>query len=173
MFGRRGGVRARELLEGPRSQTMAAEGRRQSHARRERPRKTAETDISVSLGIDGTGSADIQTGVGFLDHMLELFARHALFDIRVRCKGDLAYRPAPHPSRTSALRWAQAFLQALGDKKGITRYACVHLPMDETLSRVSVDISGRPFLVFGRSSPAEKIGDFDTELFASGSRPLR
>jgi imidazoleglycerol-phosphate dehydratase len=126
-------------------------------------RKTAETDISVSLGIDGTGSADIQTGVGFLDHMLELLARHALFDISVRCKGDL-HIDQHHSVEDIGIALGQAFLQALGDKKGITRYACVHLPMDETLSRVSVDISGRPFLVFRTEFTREKIGDFDTEL---------
>jgi imidazoleglycerol-phosphate dehydratase len=126
-------------------------------------RKTAETDISVSLSIDGTGRSDIATGVGFLDHMLELLARHALFDITVRCAGDL-HVDQHHSVEDVGIALGQAFAQALGDKRGIRRYAGVHLPMDETLSRVAVDISGRPFLVFRTTFPREKIGAFDTEL---------
>jgi imidazoleglycerol-phosphate dehydratase len=126
-------------------------------------RRTAETDVSVSLVLDGTGKASIETGVGFLDHMLELLARHALFDIEVTVKGDL-HVDQHHTTEDTGIAIGQAFLESLGDKKGIARYADVHLPMDETLSRVSLDISGRPFLVFKAGFPAEKIGAFDTEL---------
>ncbi len=126
-------------------------------------RKTAETEISVSLSIDGAGRAEIETGVGFFDHMLELFARHALFDLDVRCKGDL-HVDQHHTVEDVGIALGQALLQAMGDKKGITRYADVHLPMDETLTRVAVDVSGRPFLVFRTSFSRDKIGEFDTEL---------
>ncbi|HEX8665796.1 MAG TPA: imidazoleglycerol-phosphate dehydratase HisB [Beijerinckiaceae bacterium] len=126
-------------------------------------RRTAETDVSVSLALDGNGQAAIETGVGFLDHMLELFARHALFDLEVKVKGDL-HVDQHHTTEDTGIAIGQAFLKALGDKKGIARYADVHLPMDETLSRVALDISGRPFLVFRAGFPAEKIGGFDTEL---------
>jgi imidazoleglycerol-phosphate dehydratase len=126
-------------------------------------RKTSETDVSVSLALDGTGKAEIATGVGFLDHMLELLARHALFDVRARCTGDL-HVDQHHTVEDVGIALGQAFAKALGDKTGIARYASVHLPMDETLSRVSVDISGRPFLVFRTVFPREKIGSFDTEL---------
>ena len=126
-------------------------------------RRTAETDVAVSLALDGTGKASIQTGVGFLDHMLELFARHALFDLDVKVSGDL-HVDQHHTTEDTGIAIGQAFLKALGDKTGIARYADVHLPMDETLSRVALDISGRPFLVFRAGFPAEKIGAFDTEL---------
>ena len=126
-------------------------------------RNTAETKIEVSLNIDGTGKADIKTGVGFFDHMLELFARHALIDLTVRCDGD-THIDDHHSVEDIGIAMGQTLLQALGDKKGIARYACVHLPMDETLTRVAVDVSGRPFLVFRSSFPAAKIGTFDTEL---------
>jgi imidazoleglycerol-phosphate dehydratase len=126
-------------------------------------RRTNETDVAVSLVLDGTGKAEIATGVGFLDHMLELFARHGLFDIEVKVTGDL-HVDQHHTTEDTGIALGQAFLQALGDKKGIARYADIHLPMDETLSRVAVDISGRPFLVFRATFPAERIGAFDTEL---------
>jgi imidazoleglycerol-phosphate dehydratase len=126
-------------------------------------RRTAETDVAVSLTLDGTGKAEIATGVGFLDHMLELFARHALVDLTVTVTGDL-HVDQHHTTEDAGIALGQAFAQALGDKKGITRYADVHLPMDETLSRIALDISGRPFLVFRTSFPTEKIGAFDTEL---------
>jgi imidazoleglycerol-phosphate dehydratase len=126
-------------------------------------RRTAETDVSVSLALDGTGKASIATGVGFLDHMLELFARHALFDLEVKVSGDL-HVDQHHTTEDTGIALGQAFLKALGDKKGIARYADIHLPMDETLARVAVDLSGRPFLVFRAEFPAEKIGGFDTEL---------
>jgi imidazoleglycerol-phosphate dehydratase len=126
-------------------------------------RRTAETDVSVSVALDGTGKAEIATGVGFLDHMLELFARHALVDLNLKVTGDL-HVDQHHTTEDAGIALGQAVLQALGDKKGIARYADIHLPMDETLSRVALDISGRPFLVFRTTFPTEKIGVFDTEL---------
>jgi imidazoleglycerol-phosphate dehydratase len=126
-------------------------------------RRTAETDVSVSLALDGTGKATITTGVGFLDHMLELLARHALFDVEVKVTGDL-HVDHHHTTEDTGIALGQAFLKALGDKKGIARYADIHLPMDEALTRVALDISGRPFLVFRSAFPAAKIGAFDTEL---------
>ena len=126
-------------------------------------RKTGETDISVSIDLDGTGEAQISTGVGFLDHMLTLLARHSLFNVTVDCKGDLEV-DQHHSVEDIGIALGQAFREALGDKKGITRYAHFYLPMDETLSRVAVDVSGRPFLVFRTEFTREKIGDFDTEL---------
>ena len=126
-------------------------------------RRTAETDVAVSIALDGTGKAEISTGVGFLDHMLELFARHCLFDLTVKVTGDL-HVDQHHTTEDTGIALGQAILKALGDKKGITRYADSHLPMDETLTRVALDISGRPFLVFRTSFPTEKIGAFDTEL---------
>jgi imidazoleglycerol-phosphate dehydratase len=126
-------------------------------------RRTAETDVAVSVALDGTGKAEIATGVGFLDHMLELFARHALIDLQVKVTGDL-HVDDHHTTEDTGIALGQAVLQALGDKKGIARYADLHLPMDETLSRVALDISGRPFLVFRSAFPTEKIGAFDTQL---------
>jgi imidazoleglycerol-phosphate dehydratase len=126
-------------------------------------RRTAETDVAVSIALDGTGKAEISTGVGFLDHMLELFARHGLFDLTVKVTGDL-HVDQHHTTEDTGIALGQAILQALGDKKGISRYADIHCPMDETLTRVALDISGRPFLVFRTAFPTEKIGVFDTEL---------
>ncbi|HSP23694.1 MAG TPA: imidazoleglycerol-phosphate dehydratase HisB [Saliniramus sp.] len=126
-------------------------------------RNTAETRISLSLDLDGTGRIDIATGVGFFDHMLELLARHALFDLTVKVEGDL-HVDQHHSVEDTGIALGQAFREALGDKAGINRYADMHMPMDETLTRVAIDISGRPFLVFRASFPTEKIGNFDTEL---------
>jgi imidazoleglycerol-phosphate dehydratase len=126
-------------------------------------RRTAETDVAVSIALDGTGKAEISTGVGFLDHMLELFARHGLFDLTVKVTGDL-HVDQHHTVEDTGIALGQAILEALGDKKGITRYADIHMPMDETLTRIALDISGRPFLVFNATFPTEKIGVFDTEL---------
>ncbi|HEU4519042.1 MAG TPA: imidazoleglycerol-phosphate dehydratase HisB [Microvirga sp.] len=126
-------------------------------------RRTAETDVAVAVALDGTGKAEISTGIGFLDHMLELLARHALIDLTVRVTGDLQV-DQHHTTEDAGIALGQAVAQALGDKKGIARYACIHLPMDETLSRVALDISGRPFLVFRTAFPTEKVGAFDTEL---------
>lgn len=126
-------------------------------------RRTAETDVAVSIALDGTGKAEISTGVGFLDHMLDLFARHGLFDLTVKVTGDL-HVDQHHTTEDTGIALGQAILKALGDKKGIARYADIHLPMDETLTRIALDISGRPFLVFRTAFPTEKIGVFDTEL---------
>ncbi|SFG55782.1 imidazoleglycerol-phosphate dehydratase HisB [Methylobacterium gossipiicola] len=126
-------------------------------------RRTAETDVKVTVNLDGTGRATIATGVGFLDHMLELLARHALFDIEVSVTGDL-HVDQHHTTEDAGIALGQAFAKALADKRGIGRYADIHLPMDEALTRVAVDISGRPFLVFRTAFRVEKIGQFDTEL---------
>jgi imidazoleglycerol-phosphate dehydratase len=126
-------------------------------------RRTNETDVTVSLALDGAGQATIATGVGFLDHMLDLLARHALFDLDLRVTGDL-HVDQHHTVEDSGIALGQAFAQALGDKKGIARYSSLHLPMDETLTRVALDISGRPFLVFRTAFPTERIGAFDAEL---------
>ncbi len=126
-------------------------------------RRTGETDVSVSVAIDGSGRAAVSTGIGFLDHMLELFGRHALFDLDVAVTGDL-HVDGHHTAEDTGIALGQAFAKALGDKKGVARYASLHLPMDETLTRVAVDLSGRPFLVFRTTFPTEKVGDFDTEL---------
>ena len=126
-------------------------------------RRTNETDIAVSLLIDGTGKAEIATGVGFFDHMLDLFARHSLIDLKVKVRGD-THIDDHHSVEDAGIAMGEALKQALGSKKGIRRYADVHLPMDETLTRVAVDVSGRPFLVFRTEFKAQKIGTFDTEL---------
>ena len=126
-------------------------------------RKTKETDIAVEVAIDGTGRSDIATGIGFLDHMLDLLARHSRMDLTVRAKGDL-HIDDHHTAEGVGIALGQAVKQALGDMKGITRYADVHLPMDEALTRVAIDVSGRPFLVFKVKFGRDKIGTFDTEL---------
>ena len=126
-------------------------------------RTTKETDIAVSIAIDGTGKAEIDTGIGFLDHMLEQIARHGLMDLRIAAKGDL-HIDAHHTTEDIGITLGQAFRQALGDKAGITRYAEASIPLDEALTRVVVDISGRPWLVWKVDFPTEKIGGFDTEL---------
>ena len=127
-------------------------------------RKTNETDISVSINLDGSGSYDVETGIGFLDHMLEQLSRHSLMDLTLRCKGDL-HIDGHHTTEDCGIAIGSAVKKALGDLKGITRYASAYLPMDETLSRAAMDISGRPFLVWNVTFPREKIGDMDTELF--------
>jgi imidazoleglycerol-phosphate dehydratase len=126
-------------------------------------RDTAETKISLSLDLDGTGRAEIATGIGFLDHMLTLLARHSLIDMTIAAKGDLEVDDH-HTAEDVGIALGQAFRQALGDKKGIARYADCLMPMDETLTRVAIDISGRPFLVFRTAFPTQKIGTFDAEL---------
>ena len=126
-------------------------------------RSTKETDVEVEIDLDGAGRASISTGIGFLDHMLELLARHARLDLTVRAKGDL-HIDHHHTTEDVGIALGQAVNQALGDMKGITRYADVHVPMDEALTRVAVDISGRPFLVFKAEFVRDKVGSFDTEL---------
>ena len=126
-------------------------------------RKTKETDIEVSVNLDGSGVSDIATGIGFFDHMLDLLARHSRIDLTVKAVGDL-HIDYHHTTEDTGIALGQAVRQALGNMAGITRYAGVHMPMDETLSRVVIDISGRPFLVFKADFPRDKIGEFDTEL---------
>jgi imidazoleglycerol-phosphate dehydratase len=126
-------------------------------------RKTKETDIEVSVNLDGTGVANIATGIGFFDHMLDLLARHSRIDLTVKAVGDL-HIDYHHTTEDTGIALGQAVRQALGTMAGITRYAGVHMPMDETLTRVVIDISGRPFLVFKAEFPRPKIGEFDTEL---------
>jgi imidazoleglycerol-phosphate dehydratase len=126
-------------------------------------RKTKETDVSVAVDLDGAGRAQIETGIGFLDHMLDLLARHSRIDITVKAKGDL-HIDQHHTTEDVGIALGQAVKQALGDMKGITRYADVHVPMDEALTRVALDISGRPLLVFNAEFVRDKVGTFDTEL---------
>lgn len=128
-------------------------------------RKTAETDISLALALDGSGVSDIQSGVGFLDHMLTLFARHGRFDLKVKCLGDTQV-DAHHSVEDIGICLGQAFREALGDKKGIARYGDTTLPMDEALILTAADISGRAYLACELNIPAQKVGDFDTELVA-------
>lgn len=126
-------------------------------------RTTAETDISVSLNLDGTGTYDNQTGVGFFDHMLDQLARHALMDLTVRCAGDL-HIDDHHTVEDVGIAIGQALSTAVGDKRGIVRYGSCLLPMDDALVRCALDVSGRPFLVWNVDLPTPKIGTFDTEL---------
>jgi imidazoleglycerol-phosphate dehydratase len=126
-------------------------------------RTTKETDVEVAVDLDGTGASSIATGIGFLDHMLDLLARHSRIDITVKAKGDL-HIDHHHTTEDVGISLGAAIKQALGDMRGITRYADVHLPMDEALTRVAIDISGRPFLVFKASFTRPKVGTFDTEL---------
>jgi len=126
-------------------------------------RKTTETNISVNLNVDGTGKYEISTGVGFLDHMLELFTRHGSFDLNVKCDGD-THIDAHHTAEDIAIVLGDAFAKALGDKRGIRRYGFFLLPMDETLIECAVDFSGRTYLNFDAAIPSYRVGDFDTEL---------
>jgi imidazoleglycerol-phosphate dehydratase len=128
-------------------------------------RKTRETDIRLTIALDGQGRADVQTGIGFLDHMLELFARHALVDLVVTCTGDL-HVDGHHPTEDVGICLGQAIDQALGDRAGIRRYGHAVLPMDETLVTVAVDLGGRPYWVWQVTMPTERVGDFDSELTA-------
>lgn len=127
-------------------------------------RNTKETQIVVELNIDGTGQYDIHTGIGFLDHMLEQLARHGLMDVTLRAKGDL-HIDQHHTTEDSGIAIGTAFKKALADRVGITRYGHAYIPMDETLSRVSIDISGRPYLIWRVDFSKHKIGEMDTELF--------
>ena len=127
-------------------------------------RVTRETRIRVDIDLDGQGRADIRTGIGFLDHMLEQIARHGLIDLTVRCEGDL-HVDGHHSTEDTGITIGQAVAQALGDRRGIGRYAHAYIPMDETLTRVSIDLSNRPYLVWKVAFTRDKIGDMDTELF--------
>jgi imidazoleglycerol-phosphate dehydratase len=126
-------------------------------------RATAETDISLALNLDGTGKSEIETGCGFLDHMLTLFARHGRFDLNITCQGD-TYVDDHHTVEDIGITLGKAFKEALGDKKGITRYGSTVLPMDESLILSAVDLSGRGYLGYALEIPTEKVGTFDTEL---------
>ncbi len=126
-------------------------------------RKTAETDISVEINLDGTGKYDNQTGVGFFDHMLDQLSRHALIDTTIRAKGDY-HIDDHHTVEDTGIALGQALTQALGDKRGLRRYGECHLPMDDAQVRCALDLSGRPFLVWNVDMPTAKIGTFDTEL---------
>jgi imidazoleglycerol-phosphate dehydratase len=133
----------------------------------ERSRATRETEITVRVALDGSGEADVETGIGFFDHMLDALARHGMFDIFVRCAGDL-HIDAHHTVEDVGIALGSAFLDALGDKRGITRYADATVPLDEALVRAVVDVSGRPFLHFEVAAPAgqPRVGDFDVALSA-------
>jgi imidazoleglycerol-phosphate dehydratase len=126
-------------------------------------RKTTETQIAVSVNLDGTGAFDVKSGVGFLDHMLELLSRHSLIDIKVRAKGD-THIDFHHTTEDIGIALGQAFAKALGNRKGIRRYADCFLPMDEALTRAAIDVSGRPYLIWNVEFSHPKIGEFDTEL---------
>ena len=127
-------------------------------------RKTKETDIAVSVNLDGTGKYDVETGIGFLDHMMEQLSRHSLMDLTVRAKGDL-HIDYHHTTEDSGIAIGEAVNQALGDRRGIVRFATATVPMDETLSRVSIDISDRPYLIWMVEFSKPKLGEMDTELF--------
>ncbi len=126
-------------------------------------RKTKETSIEVEIDLDGSGRSDISTGVGFFDHMLDQLARHSLIDMTIRAEGD-RHIDDHHTVEDVGIALGQALVKALGDKKGLGRYADCLLPMDETLTRTAIDVSGRPYLVFRTEFPTEKIGAFDTQL---------
>lgn len=126
-------------------------------------RSTAETSIKLKFAIDGTGETKIKTGVGFFDHMLTLFTKHGLFDLEVLCDGDIEV-DQHHTVEDIGIVLGQAFYKSLGNKEGIDRYATISIPMDEALSTVSVDVSGRPFFVYHVEGLKDKVGDFDTEL---------
>ena len=126
-------------------------------------RKTAETDVYIKLNLDGKGECEVDTGIGFLDHMFVLFAKHGRFDLTVRCNGDIEV-DGHHTTEDIGIALGQAFKEALGDKRGIKRYGSTILPMDEALILTAVDISGRPYLRYRMKIPAPMVGDFDTEL---------
>ncbi|MEO8724454.1 MAG: imidazoleglycerol-phosphate dehydratase HisB [Sphingobium sp.] len=127
-------------------------------------RTTGETSVSVALNLDGTGVYDVSTGIGFLDHMLEQLSRHSLIDLTVKAQGDL-HIDQHHTTEDTGIAIGEALAKALGDKKGITRFGSAYSPMDETLSRVAMDISGRPFLVWKAAFSTPRLGEMDTELF--------
>lgn len=134
-------------------------------------RQTAETNITAALGIDGSGKSEIATGIGFFDHMLILFSKHGFFDLNLTVDGDL-YVDGHHTVEDAGIVLGQALTKALGDKNGIKRYGTAFVPMDEALIMVSLDISGRPFLAFDVDIPAERIGNFDSELTEEFLRAL-
>ncbi|MRG71467.1 imidazoleglycerol-phosphate dehydratase HisB [Alphaproteobacteria bacterium HT1-32] len=127
-------------------------------------RKTKETEVSVQINLDGTGQYDVKTGIGFLDHMMEQLSRHSLMDLTVRAKGDL-HIDFHHTTEDVGIAIGEAFAEAIGDMKGITRYGSALIPMDETLTRVALDVSKRPYLIWKVNFTRPKLGDMDTELF--------
>jgi imidazoleglycerol-phosphate dehydratase len=129
----------------------------------ERRRTTRETDVRVRIALDGSGEADVATGIGFLDHMLAQFARHGLFDLEVSCQGDL-HVDGHHTVEDIAITLGEALDEALGEKQGVARYGAAYVPMDEALARAVVDLSGRPFLVFRVANTRERVGDLDVEM---------
>lgn len=129
----------------------------------EKRRTTKETDVSVSIDLDGSGQAKVATGIGFLDHMLDLFAKHGLFDLEVRCTGDL-HIDDHHSVEDIGITLGQAFAEALGDKQGIVRFGAAYVPMDETLARAVVDLSGRAFIVYRVQNTRERISDLAVEM---------
>jgi imidazoleglycerol-phosphate dehydratase len=151
------------LLKGPRFRPRIGQEKAFFMRKSTIKRKTKETDIEVTVNLDGSGASDVATGIGFFDHMLDLLARHSRIDITVKAVGDL-HIDHHHTTEDVGIALGQAMKQALGTMAGITRYASVHMPMDETLSRVVIDISGRPVLVFKVEFPRDKVGQFDTEL---------
>ncbi len=150
-----------------RKRAVARSNRKPAQSARSRTatvrRTTKETDIEASVNLDGSGRSSISTGIGFLDHMLDLLARHSRIDITVSAKGDL-HIDHHHTTEDVGIALGQAVKQALGEMRGITRYADVHVPMDEALTRAAIDISGRPYLVFKAEFVRDKVGTFDTEL---------
>src|SRR5579863_5142645 len=127
-------------------------------------RTTSETDISLTLSLDGSGASDVATGIGFLDHMLTALARHALFDLTLRATGDL-HIDFHHTTEDVGIVLGQALAQALGEKRGVRRFGHALVPMDEALAEVAIDLSGRPFLAWSVAFPRERVGQMDTELF--------
>ncbi|MBX9826009.1 MAG: imidazoleglycerol-phosphate dehydratase HisB [Xanthobacteraceae bacterium] len=153
-------ARARKVTAKKAGRALAAKAKGRTAAIK---RTTKETDIEVAVDLDGKGASNISTGIGFFDHMLDLLARHSRIDMTVKAKGDL-HIDHHHTTEDVGIALGQAVKQALGDMKGIGRYASVHMPMDETLTRVAIDVSGRPFLVFKAEFSRDKVGAFDTEL---------
>ena len=127
-------------------------------------RKTKETSVAVTVNLDGTGVYDVETGIGFLDHMIEQFSRHSLIDVTLRAKGDL-HIDYHHTTEDTGIALGEAVSEALGERRGIVRYGAATIPFDETLTRVSLDASNRPYLIWNVEIPADKLGEFDTELF--------
>jgi imidazoleglycerol-phosphate dehydratase len=156
------GIHASELIEA--TDAWRKQGEFSVKRQASIDRSTKETKIKATVDLDGTGAYDIATGVGFLDHMLEQLARHSLIDISLKAKGDL-HIDFHHTTEDAGIVLGQAVAKALGDKQGIARYASLYLPMDETLTRVAVDVSGRPYLIWKVAFSQPKVGEMDTELF--------
>jgi imidazoleglycerol-phosphate dehydratase len=152
-------ARARKVIAKSSARAPAKKSGRSASVKR----TTKETDIEVAVNLDGKGTSNVTTGIGFFDHMLDLLARHSRIDITVKAKGDL-HIDHHHTTEDVGIALGQAVKKAAGDLKGITRYADVHVPMDEALTRVAIDVSGRPFLVFKAKFGRDKVGAFDTEL---------